>query len=73
MNSLNQVHKHINVVDSIKVRDKSSAAFLIGKMRCEYEFKHIHEIEEDVKEFIQKTLDTLVEISVKLEKEYFNY
>ena len=73
MNSLNQVHKHINVVDSIKVRDKSSAAFLIGKMRCEYEFKHIHEIEEDVKDFIQTTLDTLVEISVKLEKEYFNY
>src|SRR5690606_10673258 len=73
MNSLNQVHKHINVVDSIKIKDKNSAAFLIGKMRSEYEFKHIEKIEDDVKGFIQKTLATLVNIGIKLEKEYFNY
>ena len=73
MNSINQVYQHINVVDSIKIKDKNSAAFLIGKMRTEYEFKLIQEIEPDVKGFIEKTLNTLFDIGLKLEKEYFNY
>lgn len=74
MNSLNQVYKHIRVIEtSEKFHNRDSAAFLIGKMRSEYEFKTIEEIEGNMKEFIQKTLDTLVQIGVKLEKEYFSY
>jgi uncharacterized alpha-E superfamily protein len=57
----------------LKIKDKSSAAFLIGKMRSEYEFKTVEEIQKNVEKFIENTLNTLVEISEKLEKEYFNY
>lgn len=71
MNSLNQIQKHISIVDPLKVKDKNSAAFLIGKMRSEYEFKTSEEIHKNVKKFIGDTLNTLVEISEKLEKEYF--
>lgn len=73
MNSLNQIHGHMSILDMLKINDKSSAAFLIGKMRSEYEFKSIEEIQKNVEKFIEYTLNTLVEISEKLEKEYFNY
>jgi len=73
MNSLNQIHRHITILDLLKIRDKNSAAFLIGKMRSEYEFKTVEEIEKNVEKFIEITLNTLVEISEKLQKEYFSY
>jgi len=73
MNSLNQIHNHIEILDMLKIKDKTSAAFLIGKMRSEYEFKTVEEIQKNVEKFIENTLNTLVEISEKLEKEYFNY
>ncbi|WMI67201.1 alpha-E domain-containing protein [Mangrovimonas sp. YM274] len=73
MNSLNQIRHHITTIDAIKVRDKTSAAFLIGKLRADYEFKTIEEIETDVAQFIENTLQGLTEISTKLNDEYFNY
>ncbi|WP_228851730.1 alpha-E domain-containing protein [Aegicerativicinus sediminis] len=73
MNSLNQVFKHLQELDPQKIRDKNSAAFLIGKVRAEYQFKHFHEVQNQVKNFIENTVRTLVEIGNKLEKEYFNY
>lgn len=73
MNSLNQAYNHINVLDVGKINDKNSAAFLVGKMRSEYQFKRIDEIDVDITTFIKNTLDMLVEIGVKLEHEYFNY
>jgi hypothetical protein len=57
----------------LKIRDKNSAAFLIGKMRSEYEFKTVEEVQKNVEKFVESTLNTLVEISEKLENEYFNY
>jgi len=71
MNSLNQIEKHITILDTLKIRDNTSAAFLIGKMRSEYAFKTVEEIQKNVEKFIESTLNTLVEISEKLEKEYF--
>lgn len=73
MNSLNQIQKHITTIDEIKIRDKTSASFLIGKMRANYEFKTIDEIQNNVGAFIKDTLDSLIEISEKLEKEYFYF
>ncbi len=71
MNSLNQMEKHISILDSSRYKDKDSAAFLICKMRSEYRFKTMDEIQENIAEFIESTLNILVEISAKLEKEYF--
>jgi len=73
MNSLNQIHRHVSILDMLKISDQSSAAFLIGKMRSEYEFKTVDEIQKNIEKFIEITLNTLVRISEKLEKEYFNY
>ncbi|SFZ91718.1 Uncharacterized conserved protein, Alpha-E superfamily [Flaviramulus basaltis] len=73
MNSINQTYTHINQLDSLKLHSTNSSAFFIGKMRSEYEFKTIEEIQESVKKFVEDTLNNLVKISSKLEEEYFNY
>ncbi|MCB4797614.1 alpha-E domain-containing protein [Neotamlana laminarinivorans] len=73
MNSLNQTYLHICNLDASKVKTVNSAAFLIGKMRADYEFKTINEIQSNVGIFIDDTLKCLMNISSKLEEEYFNY
>lgn len=73
MNSLNQVYWHIKVLDPSKKYNKNSTAFLVGKVRAEYEYKFIKEIEEDIQSFIENILNSLSEISKKMEKEFFNY
>lgn len=72
-NSLNQSYKHISQLDSLKLHNINSSSFLIGKMRSEYEFKTIEEVQKNVREFIEDTLNKLIKISIKLEEEYFNY
>tara|TARA_R110002111_G_scaffold180423_1_gene246104 strand:- start:1355 stop:1882 length:528 start_codon:yes stop_codon:yes gene_type:complete len=73
INSINQVYKHIKVLDESKTPDKNSTAFLISKVKGEYEFKFAEEIEEDIQGFIEKILNSLVQISLKMENEFFNY
>ncbi|WP_282161748.1 alpha-E domain-containing protein [Ulvibacterium marinum] len=73
MNSLNQVYNHIRVLDSSKRYNKNSTAFLVGRVRAEYQYKFIEEIEGDIKKFINTLLKDLTEISQKMEKEFFNY
>ncbi|HDZ14080.1 hypothetical protein LCGC14_1185940 [marine sediment metagenome] len=73
MNSLNQVYEHIKVLDTSKKYNKESTAFLVGRVRAEYQFKYIKEIETDIQSFIEDILSSLSEISQKMEKEFFNY
>ncbi|QLE02943.1 alpha-E domain-containing protein [Galbibacter sp. BG1] len=73
MNSLNEVYDHIQVLDQNKYINKNSTTFLVGKIRAEYEFKVIEEIEGKLKPFIENILTQLVSISTKMENEYFNY
>ncbi len=73
MNSLNQVYDHIKVLDPSKNYNKTSTAFLVGRVRSEYAYKYIQEIEEDIQSFIENILEDLAEISQKMEKEFFNY
>ncbi len=73
MNSLNQVYKNVKILDPTKKYNKNSTAFLIGRVRAEYEFKYIEEIEKDIKTFIEHILKSLTEISNKLEEEFFTY
>ncbi|WP_165749592.1 alpha-E domain-containing protein [Cellulophaga sp. Z1A5H] len=73
MNSLNQVYYHIKVLDTTTNYNKNSTAFLIGKVRSEIQYKHIEEIECNIQEFIENILINLTEISLKMEKEFFNY
>ena len=73
MNSLNQVHRHIKVLDKSEKYNKDSTAFLVGRVRAEYQFKYIKEIETDIQSFIEDILNDLSEISKKMGKEFFNY
>ncbi|WP_373072619.1 alpha-E domain-containing protein [Zeaxanthinibacter enoshimensis] len=73
MNSLDQVNKHIQVLEKSKNPGKESAAFFIEKIRAELKFKHIEEIEGNIREFIETKLEDLVMVADKLEKEFFNY
>lgn len=73
MNSLNQIFTHVKQLDALKIKDQNSAAFLVGKTQASYTYKTIEDIQEDFKDFIQKTLDCLLEMSNRIEKEYFNY
>ena len=73
MNSLNQVCKHIKILDNKKKYDRDSTSFLVGKVRAEYEFKSIVDIEKDIQLIINDTLNHLYEISQKMEKEFFSY
>lgn len=73
MNSLNQVYQHIKVLDPSKKYNKNSTAFLVGRVRAEFQYKYIKEIEEDIQGFIETILKSLVEISQKMENEFFNY
>jgi uncharacterized alpha-E superfamily protein len=73
MNSLNQVYDHIQVLDPNKRYNRNSTAFLVGKVRAEYQYKFIEEIEGDIQNFIENILNSLSEISQKMEKEFFDY
>ncbi|MUH34522.1 alpha-E domain-containing protein [Zobellia amurskyensis] len=73
MNSLNQVCKHIKILDSNKKPSRNSTAFLVGKIRAEYEFKCIVQIENDIQSVIDNTLSSLYQISQKMEEEFFSY
>ncbi len=73
MNALNQVYKNVKILDPGKKYRKESTAFLIGRVRSEYEYKFVEEIEVDIKSFIENILSSLNEISNKVEQEFFTY
>ena len=73
MNCLNQVDKHVQVLDRKTEYDKDSTAFMVGKIRSEFEFKRIEEIQKDVQGFLDEILDKMFRISENMEKEFFNY
>lgn len=73
MSSLNEVSRNIQDLSKEKNFSKESAAFLIGKVKAEYEYKLIEEIEGDLHSYFDKIQDSLVLIGQKIEKEYFNY
>ncbi|TNJ45639.1 alpha-E domain-containing protein [Tamlana fucoidanivorans] len=71
INSLSDVAQHIQVLsDDIKPK-KGTTAFLVNKIYAEYQYKYIEEIEVDFRTFIEKILNKLVEISKKMEEEFF--
>ena len=73
MNSLNQVHQHVLTIDPLKASDKDSTAFMVGKIRSEYQFKRIEDIEGAVQAFIDHILTELSAIGSQMQKEFFHY
>ncbi|WP_228237408.1 alpha-E domain-containing protein [Allomuricauda sp. M10] len=73
MNCINQVYKHIHELDKKVEYDKGSTAFMVGKIRAEFEFKQIEEIQDDVQGNLDMILNKMFKISENMEKEFFNY
>ncbi|NAS13473.1 alpha-E domain-containing protein [Poritiphilus flavus] len=73
MNCLNQVYNNIKVLDPDYRYNRTSTAFLVGRVRAEFQYKYIEEIENDIQAFISDILDNLGEISKKMQREFFNY
>lgn len=73
MNCINQVHKHVQELDKKAEYATHTTAFLVGKIRAEFEFKHIEEIQEDIQACLTGILNKMFKISENMEKEFFNY
>ncbi|MDX6745966.1 alpha-E domain-containing protein [Polaribacter sp. PL03] len=70
--SLNQIYKYISIISKNKDIPTDSAAFLISKMKSEFEYKLIEDIEVDLEEFTADLIKKLVLIAEKIEDNYFN-
>ena len=73
MNSLNQVYRHVCTIDPLTINQKNTTAFLVGRIRSEYQYKHIETIEGNVQAFIDHILNALDEIGAQMQKEFFHY
>jgi len=73
MNSIDQVHKHIDVLNNQNFTTKDSAAYMIGRTQAYYKFLRVEQIETNVEKHILEIQNTLYEIATKIEEEYFNY
>ena len=71
-NCLTQIYKYICIISKNREIKNDSAAFLIGKMKSEFEYKLITDIDDNIEEFIADLIEKLVLIAEKLEDNYFN-
>jgi len=69
--SLNQIKKYIHILAKHQKVTNNSAAFLIGKLQSEFEYKLIEDIEENIEDFISDLINKLVVIGEKLDDNYF--
>ena len=71
-NCLTQIYKYICIISKNRQIPNDSAAFLIGKMKAEFEYKLITDIDDNLEEFIADLIEKLVLIADKLEANYFD-
>jgi uncharacterized alpha-E superfamily protein len=71
-NNLNQMNKYIGMISTQKEVAINSAAFIIGKMNSQLEYKLIEEIDSNLEIFIADLIEKLAQIAEKLEEDYFD-
>jgi uncharacterized alpha-E superfamily protein len=72
MNSLNSIKYYMSFLTKEEFPNKDSAAFLIGKLSCDYRFKTIEDFQEDLKGFIENLVDDLSLVGEKMDDDYFS-
>lgn len=72
MNSLNCIQNYIGFLSKDEIPHKDTAAFLIGKLKYEHQYKTIEDVEGDLKGFIEKLVDDLSLVGEKMNKDYFS-
>tara|TARA_R110001583_G_scaffold174592_1_gene329045 strand:- start:7549 stop:8547 length:999 start_codon:yes stop_codon:yes gene_type:complete len=68
---LNQIHKYITILSKNRAIPTNSAAFLIGKINAEFDYKLIEDIDDNLEDFISELISNLILIGEKLEEDYF--
>jgi len=71
-NCLNRIYYYMCIISKHRRVSNHSVAFLIGKIKTEFDYKLIEEIDGNLEEFITELISTLGVIAEKLEEEYFN-
>ncbi len=71
-NCLNRIYYYISIITKHHMIEKNSSAFLIGKIKAEFEYKLIEDLDENLEEFITELILKLGVIADKLEEDYFN-
>lgn len=71
-NCLNEIHKYIAIISKEKNPSNPSASFSIAKMKCEYDYKLIEDIDDNLQECIGQLVTKLEIIAEQLEEDYFN-
>ena len=69
---LSQIYRYICIISNNRQITSDSAAFLIGKMKAEFKYKLITDIDDNIEEFTADLIDHLVLIAEKLEENYFD-
>ena len=70
---VNEIDCYVKILNKEKELNKKSVAGLIGKIRADYKFKTIEDIEQDFQGFTKEILENLLTISERLEEKYFSY
>ena len=71
-NCLNRIYYYMCIISKHREVPNNSAAFLIGKIKSEFEYKLIEDIDNDLESFITELIETLANIAEKLDEDYFN-
>lgn len=72
MNSLNNIQHYIGFLSKEEIPKKDSAAFLIGKLKYDHQYKTIEDVQGDLKTCIEKLVDDLFVVGEKMDKDYFS-
>jgi uncharacterized alpha-E superfamily protein len=70
--TLSEIYKYINIISDSKYMKNDSASFLIGKLKTEFEYKLIEDIDKNLEEFIGELIQKLIFIAEKLQENYFS-
>ncbi|PQJ78313.1 alpha-E domain-containing protein [Polaribacter porphyrae] len=72
MNSLNNILYYISFLSKEEIPHKDTAAFLIGKLKYEHQYKTIEDVQGGLKTFIEKLVEDLSLVGEKMDKDYFS-
>ena len=68
---LNKIYKYITILSKNRVIPTNSSAFLVGKIKAEFDYKLIQDIDTDLDGFITNLINNLILMGEKLEEDYF--
>ncbi|WP_159947477.1 alpha-E domain-containing protein [Polaribacter septentrionalilitoris] len=72
MNSLNNIQHYIGFLSKDEIPPKDTAAFFIGKLKCKHQYTTIEDVQENLKDYIEKLVEDLSLVGEKMHEDYFS-